>query len=258
MNMIRDDSNISIIGMRNTGKSFLIRDIFFNHQDIPVGTIISPLENSNKIYGDIVPPIFIHDEYSSEVTYKFMKRQKKMRKRIVEGEKELDNRSFLVLDDCLYDKAWQKDKNIREIFMNGRTWGCFFILTMSYPLGIPPNLRANLDFIFIFKDDVISNRKKLYENYAGMFPTFEMFCQTLNSLNEYECLVIHNCSPSPKLEDQVFWYKAEEHNNFKLCSCDAWLFSEKYYIDEKEKENENENKNENENENENINEEIRK
>ena len=38
-----DDSNgpvIVMIGRRDTGKSFLVRDMFFHHQDIPIGTVI--------------------------------------------------------------------------------------------------------------------------------------------------------------------------------------------------------------------------
>jgi hypothetical protein len=56
-----------------------------------------------------------------------------------------------------------------------------------------------------------------------MFPTFEMFCQFMDQCTEnYECLVICNSSPSNKLEDQVFWYKASDHPPFHLCSDSLW------------------------------------
>ena len=32
---------IVMIGRRDTGKSFLVRDLLFYHQDIPIGTVIS-------------------------------------------------------------------------------------------------------------------------------------------------------------------------------------------------------------------------
>lgn len=38
----------------------------------------------------------------------------------------------------------------------------------------------------------------------------------------FECLVIHNGSKSNKIEDQVFWYKASGHEDFKLGSKDLW------------------------------------
>ena len=56
-----------------------------------------------------------------------------------------------------------------------------------------------------------------------MFPTFEMFCQVMDQCTEnYECLVINNNAKSNKLEDQVFWYKADAHNNFQIGSKKFW------------------------------------
>ena len=95
-----------------------------------------------------------------------------------------------------------------------------------YPLGIPPNLRTNIDYVFILREPYIANRKRIYENYAGMFPTFESFCQVMDQCTEnYECLVINNNSKSNKLQDQIFWYKASPHNDFKLGSKEFWEIS---------------------------------
>jgi hypothetical protein len=100
------------------------------------------------------------------------------------------------------------------------------IITMQYPLGIPPNLRTNIDYVFILREPYINNRKRIYENYAGMFPTFESFCQVMDQCTEnHECLVINNNSKSNKLTDQIFWYKAEAHTNFKLGSKEFWELS---------------------------------
>ena len=32
---------IVLIGRRDTGKSYLVRDLLYHHQDIPIGTVIS-------------------------------------------------------------------------------------------------------------------------------------------------------------------------------------------------------------------------
>jgi hypothetical protein len=45
----------------------------------------------------------------------------------------------------------------------------------------------------------------------------------------FECLVIHNGAKSNKLEDQVFWYKADNHEDFRICCPEAWQFSEANY-----------------------------
>ena len=79
--MIKDDSVVVLIGKRNTGKSYLTKDLLYHHQSVPAGTVISPTENANRFYGDIIPPIFIHDEYEPKITNEFIKRQKSLKKK---------------------------------------------------------------------------------------------------------------------------------------------------------------------------------
>jgi hypothetical protein len=147
----------------------------------------------------------------------------------------IDPRAFVILDDCLYDNTWSRDKLMRLLFMNGRHWKVMLVITMQYPLGIPPTLRTNIDYVFILRENYIANRKRIYENYAGMFPTFESFCQVMDQCTEnFECLVIHNNSKSNKLNDQVFWYKADSHGEFRLGSKEFWELSKNLKDDEEE------------------------
>ena len=194
-----DDSNgpvIVMIGRRDTGKSFLVRDMLFHHQDIPIGTVISGTEAGNGFYGKLVPKLFIHDEYNTAIIENILKRQKIVIKQIQKekkayGKSSIDPRAFVILDDCLYDNTWSRDKLMRLLFMNGRHWKIMLVITMQYPLGVPPNLRTNIDYTFILREPYLTNRKRIYENFAGMFTTFESFCQVMDQCTEnYECLVI--------------------------------------------------------------------
>lgn len=225
MSQLSDDKVVVLIGKRETGKSFLCKDILYHHQGIPVGQVISGTEAANSFYGKMVPKLFIHDEYQPPIISNILKRQRMMIEQCKENP-TVDPRAFLVLDDCLYDSSWTKDKNVRSLFMNGRHFKILFMITMQYALGIPPNLRTNIDYIFILRENYVSNRKRLYEHYAGMFPNFEMFCQVMDQCTEnYECLVIHNNAKSNKLTDQVFWYKAEPHDNVRLGSKQFWDYN---------------------------------
>jgi len=143
--------------------------------------------------------------------------------------KETDSRLFLVMDDCLSSKGqWLKDETIMEILMNGRHYDIMYFLTMQYPVGITPELRGNFDYIFLLKDDMY--KKKLFEHYAGIFPDYQMF-QTVftHCTKDHGCLVIDNTSTSDKLLDKVFWYKANEYNNFKIGSGKYWEFHNRFY-----------------------------
>ena len=240
MDMITDRCDIDsrkspmmvIIGKQDTGKSFLVRDVLFQTQrHFPVGTVISATEAANEFFQTMVPSKFIHDKYRPEIVQNVIKRQATIKdkrnkdKTARGGGSNVDPRAFLILDDCLYDaKSWINEESTRFVFMNGRHIDLMTIITMQYPLGITPNLRTNVDFVFILRENILGNRRRIYENYAGMFPTFEMFCSFMDQCTEnYECLVICNNVSSNKLEDQVFWYKASEHPPFRLFDQSLWV-----------------------------------
>ena len=231
---------VVLIGRRDTGKSFLVRDLLYYHQDIPIGTVISGTEAGNSFYSNHVPKLFIHEEYNMTIIDNILKRQRTVLKQITKDiatykKSGIDGRTFVILDDCLYDSSWTRDKLMRMLFMNGRHWKIMLVITMQYPLGIPPNLRTNIDYVFILREPYISNRKKIYDNYAGMFPTFESFCQIMDQCTEnYECLVINNNANSNRLQDQIFWYKAQPHADFKLGAREFWEISKDLHSDDEE------------------------
>ena len=231
---------IVLIGRRDTGKSFLVRDLLYHHQDIPIGSVISGTEAGNGFYSTHVPKLFIHDEYNSVIIENILKRQRTVLKQIKKETEmykkcNIDPRTFVILDDCLYDSTWTKDRMMRLLFMNGRHWKVMLIITMQYPLGIPPNLRTNIDYVFILREPYIANRKRIWENYAGMFPTYESFSQVMDQCTEnFECLVINNNAKSNRLQDQIFWYKSEKHADFKLGSKEFWDMSKELDSDEEE------------------------
>lgn len=231
---------IVLIGRRDTGKSFLVKDLLYHHQDIPIGTVISGTEAGNGYYSKMVPKLFIHDEYNTAIIENILKRQKMVIKQIKKeneayGRSNIDGRAFVILDDCLYDNSWARDKLMRLLFMNGRHWKIMLVITMQYPLGVPPNLRTNIDYTFILREPYINNRKRIYENFAGMFPTFESFCQVMDQCTEnYECLVVSNNAKSNKLDDQIFWYKADPHRDFRLGAKEFWDLSKDMGSDDEE------------------------
>jgi hypothetical protein len=240
MKDIPQDAVVIFIGRRRTGKSTLVKDLLFHHQNMPLGTVISGTEESNGFFKKMVPPIFIHGEYNPVILANYVKRQKLIMQKIMAetdrgGTSRLDPRSFLILDDCMYDDSWTHDKNIKYLFMNGRWLKVFFIITMQFPLGIQPALRTNVDYVFILREPYMSNRKRIYENYGSAFPTFEFFCQIMDQCTQnFECLVINNNTQSNKLEDAIFWYKAEMHGDFRIGAPEFWAHSAAMYKEKDE------------------------
>jgi len=237
MTQIPEDAVCIFIGRRRTGKSTLVRDVLFHHKTIPLGTVISGTEESNDFYKKIVPPLFIHGAYSPVILQNYVNRQKLIMSKIMKEQQggvtsRIDPRSFLILDDCLYDDTWTRDLNIRYLFLNGRWVKVFFLITMQYPLGIAPVLRTNVDYVFILREPYLNNRRRIFENYGSAFPSFEFFCQVMDQCTtNYECLVVSNNTTSNKIEDIIFWYKAEIHGDFRIGAPEFWSHSAAHYIE---------------------------
>jgi hypothetical protein len=232
MKMIPQDAVVIFIGRRRTGKSTLVKDLLYHHQKMPLGTVISGTEESNDFYKSMIPPILIHGEYNPAIIAGFCKRQRIVCIKVKEemertGQARIDPRSFLIMDDCLYDNSWLTDKNIRYLFLNGRHLKVFFLITMQYPLGIPPVLRTNVDYVFILREPSPNNRQRIFNNFGSAFPSFDFFCQIMDACTQnYECVVINNNSLSNRLEDIVFYYRADMHGDFKIGAPEIWAQSQ--------------------------------
>jgi hypothetical protein len=231
MAMIPDDAVVVMIGRRGTGKSWLIKDLMYHKKAFPVCTVISGTESANSFYSSMVPSLLIHSNFSPEIVGNVLKRQetltKQMRKEeAVRGKSSIDRRNMVIMDDCMYDNKWISDVGIRSLFMNGRHYGILYILALQYVMGIPPVLRGQVDYVFILRENIVTARKRIYDQFAGIFPNFELFCQILDQCTEnYECLVIHNGSKTNKIEDCVFYYKAEPKPAFQIGSRELWIRS---------------------------------
>ena len=222
INEMVDHCTIAMIAKRATGKSFLTREIMYQKRNIAAAIAISRTEKLNSFYSEFIPDSYIYSEYSSDILARIYERQSIMsednKKKKKDGKKEKNDSIMLIMDDCMSSKGtWLKDPNILELFFNGRHHHLSFILTMQYSVGIPPEMRSNFDYIFLLAEDTISNRKRLYEHYAGMFPTFDIFQQVFTDITEnYGIMVINNRVHSKNLTDKVFWYKAKNVPTFKI------------------------------------------
>lgn len=169
---IKQGSVIIIIGGRNTGKSTLVNEILKHFPSN--GTIICGSEEWNPVYMERCK----HTEMTRALVYESL------------------IKDFLVLDDCIYDNAWINE--VFEVFESKTKAKAkakaqtnpTLIITMLYAMNIPTE--ANINYVFIFREGIQSNLRKLYDRYASnAFSDFARFCEAMN-LEDYNCLVIEN------------------------------------------------------------------
>lgn len=233
LNTMVENPAILMIAKRGSGKSYIARDLIYHYRDIPGGVVISPTDRLAGYYKNFFPDLFIHYDIKDTIFKKILTRQlmiieKKNQKNKI--GKKIDTRSILIMDDCLSrKKSWAKDETIIEILMNGRHYNITYLLTMQSPMGIIPDLRLNFDYIFLLKEASVINQKKIYDNYASMFPTLQIFIKVFRQCTQNHCsMVIDNRSTSDNIQDKIFWFKAMERV-FKFGSKTFRSVHKKYY-----------------------------
>jgi ABC-type dipeptide/oligopeptide/nickel transport system ATPase component len=197
--------SIIVIGKRGCGKSYLALDIISNFIKNNTANknnvlVISSNSDHEYIYGRKLV------SYTPELIDNILKLQKN---KIENKHKNSDVDLLVVFDDCFNSKgSWMKDQAITELLFNNRHYHITYVLMMQYPLGITPELRSNFDYLFLFKDNFISNVKRMYDHYAGMFPSFDIFRQVLLEVtNDYGVMVINNRSNDSCIDQTIYWYR---------------------------------------------------
>ena len=220
-----------MVGRKGCGKSTLVEDILWFQQCIPLGLVMSATEEANEAYKIMVPPLFIYKDFDVDALQRIIDRQKKMKKMWLQANKQLafDHRAFAILDDCLYDKKQFASKLVRELFMNGRHWDLFVLITVQYVMDMPPATRTNTDYVFAFKEPITANRERLWKQFFGVFNNFPVFdALYLEVTQDYRCLVLDNTKSSCEISDCVFWYKAQKRPPFRLGADYFWKYSESH------------------------------
>ena len=222
---IKESRIIFIIGKRHTGKSVLMKDILYHMPRPDFVLAMAPTEDTLKVFRTFLPESCVFDHFSQEKL-----------ERTVTLQRELVNRGkkrtvLILLDDCLYQKGILKSNAMRSIFFNGRHDHISLICAAQYMMEVDVSLRTNIDYIFTMRENILTNRQKLYKYYFGQFPRFDDFDKVMTACTQdYRALVLDGTiSTMTTPTDSVMWYKgAVDIPPFKLCKPVYWKWSKKY------------------------------
>lgn len=214
-------NKILVCGRSNSGKSTLIKSLLYRKSHlIPCGMVMSGTEDINGFYGKFIPPTFIYSKLDNDKVKQFFVRQKV-------AKKHLQNPwAVLLLDDVMEDPKIFNQPLWNNIMKTGRHYSMWLIIASQYMLDLSPQLRSNIDGVFILREPSLRNRKILYENFASVIPDFTLFNKLMDELTaDYGAMYIHNRSMSNDWRDCVYWYRAEPvPSNFKFGCKDFWKF----------------------------------
>ena len=223
---IKLDATVVAVGKRRTGKSWVFRNLMYLMKDkIPAGIVISQTDELNKFWRQYIPKKYIYPKYEPEILDSVFRRQKKILNDKNMSKAEIDKKApfFVLLDDVISDQRLKYDSNLMELFVAGRHYRLFVLITTQYAKAITPTLRGNTDYCFIMKTIQQRQREALWEDF-GDFLTKDAFAQILDAYTEdNEVLVIDTC-PEHTVDplDMLYWWKAQDPGKFRIGSKEYW------------------------------------
>ena len=214
------------------GKSVLQRDLLSRLADkLDFGLAMTPTEESADTFREHMPDAWIYPTFSASKLEAMLVMQRELVK--VRKARKL----FIVLDDCMYDKKILKGVAMRDLFMNGRHLNITLCNAVQYIMDMGPDLRTQVDYVFALRENIISNKMKLWKYFFGMFEKYEDFAKVMDKCTEnHACMVMDNTTGSSNVDECIFWYRADvDLPSFKLGKPVYWKLSEDYSKTEEDK-----------------------
>ena len=225
-NVIKMDSTVVAVGKRRTGKTWVFRNIMYLMKDkFEAGLVISQTDELNKFWQQYIPKKYIYNKYNPAILQQVFQRQKKILNDPAKTDAEKDKEApfFILLDDVISDQRLKYDESLIELFVAGRHYRLFVLITTQYAKAITPVLRGNTDLCFMMKCIQQRQLEALWEDF-GSFLTKDAFGQIINAYTEdNECLVVDTC-PETQVDplSMLHWWKAVDPGEFHMGSEEYW------------------------------------
>lgn len=149
-------NNILVCGQSGSGKTSLIKYLY---------SILSNTLSETYVYGD----------YKTEFNEDFYKK-----------DVDIDSINFnsgtryFFIVNSLYDRKVISQEGFMKAMFNNN---CTVIVDMMYPsLALSPVCRSQFNLTYFAHDDVWTNKKRIYDYYAGFYPTFTDFVKSYDKL----------------------------------------------------------------------------
>lgn len=223
---IKPDRIINVIGKRGTGKSHLIKEIMYTLRSrFDIGCGMTPTFSSAQDMKECMPNGMVFEDGYNESQ---LKKMLALFKALVRRDKE--RHAFLWLDDCMADRKMMHGVHMRDLHMNGRHFWLTFINAMQYLMDIGPDLRTQVDYVFVLQENSQDQKMKLWKYFFGMFAKFADFDKVMTACTDnFGALVLDNTIKSSNAADKIFWYQSSaEIPKFKMFRPIYWDLSWKY------------------------------
>lgn len=201
LKMIPPRSTILNYGKRGSGKTTLLcNQLEVVHVDYPLGCAIAPtaavrLELCKHMPSSLIWPEFDIDKLTAvvsqftESTMPDWMEYSNDKKSDKEAKADILN-WLLIMDDCGFSEKTFRHVTFNNMYMNGRQVGQGIILNLQRLRSIGPQLRGQLDYVFLFRDLSKSVQESIHQDFFSFldFKTFKALY--LRCTEGYNCIVL--------------------------------------------------------------------
>ena len=175
--------SIGIFGIPESGKSHLLKFLMYQTKDLFDLVIVITGTKHNHFF-DFINNSFVH-EYSDALidriidkTTEWMSQKKKIN-------------TLVVFDDILGQSHFSNDLWLKLV-NNHRHYNISYIIVTQYIKAIPPNIRSNLHYAFVFGQTNKTSINGIHESFFVSHYDLKETTKMLGKLKRYQTIFVSN------------------------------------------------------------------
>jgi hypothetical protein len=226
-NTIRPYSSIIVCGGRRTGKSFCMRDITYHFRNkIYDCYVFSGTRDEDHPWEKYTPEkyvTFVQSEFPN-VDLQMKLDNQKVRKQIAEAHGVECPPTMVIFEDLEFlSKPMWKQQSVRQVFLNGRWDKIFTVAAVQYLNRIELSVRSMMDYAIFMMENNSSVRDRIWRQFAGILPSMQEFeAVFMRCTEDHKCLVVDCRSTSYKVNEVLYWYKAQDRGLYRMGVPAIW------------------------------------
>ena len=186
------DCTFLYIGKRRLGKSVACQNILavlWTSGIIEGAVIMSFTERFNYTYSDHVLRKYIFDGWEPVVVSQLMDAAREQLFMNKYGGEPAPKKVAVILDDLISEEKFFFARELSMLFAQGRHMYCNVHLITQYPLAVPPRVRVNTDFAFIFRPMATAEYEKIWRDFGETLTRPAFYCILRDYTQDDMCLV---------------------------------------------------------------------
>ena len=191
--------------------------------------VVCSNSKDNSFYKEFFPDCYIHNNFLL-MCKKVINRQEKI---LYDNEiLKHQGKPPVVLDDVIDNPLMTKNDDFNNILFNGKCYGITLIISIQNVKALPPGMRQQFDYIFLFNSDDNTEITKMYNSFGGMFPSEKIFKTTLQSFTINQQILVLDLTKGSKasLNDKFGVFKSKINLSYDTFGCKTFNeFHQKHY-----------------------------